>query len=316
MSEHEQNTAEQEARDARLMDLLYGDDQGEAGALDSEDEVALEDFRGLRVLFSQLEDESPPLALTHRLQAAAAAEVGGPSASASATGSWLQRLFRPFVAYPGFAAAASLVVVAGVAGAIYMGGEHRLAEPSLGAAEPAAASAPRAERVAGDSADKAPAPPALAPKPEPAPTKASSAPSRRKSTSKSKKLLKPLRSTRSSGGKLNDALSEPKKPDEKEKEEAAPEPTTTTAGGGTRGDSVKRKARGPAKKSAPKPDSNASEAVRLHKQATAAAKKGLCDKALKLADRVRSLDSRYYDTTLLSDPAIRRCRRAGGASKK
>lgn len=117
--------------DDRLLELLYGEPAGDDGGDDGGDEEALrselESYRRLRGLFRELPDEEPPADLSARILAAASEAAPAPRA-----GMWerLRGWLSPLVAHPALAAAASLLVVAGVAGALYLGGHGGVAEPT------------------------------------------------------------------------------------------------------------------------------------------------------------------------------------------
>ncbi len=139
------------ADDLLLVDLLYGeldaDTEEEARGQVSEDE--LRELSNLRALFRELPDEEPAQAISAKLLHAAA--INAPAASAKSerdnaekTGfwAWLTSLIQPVIAYPGLAAAATLVVVVGVAGTIYLSGRDQVAKveaPPPSAPEGAAA---------------------------------------------------------------------------------------------------------------------------------------------------------------------------------
>jgi len=145
-----------------LLALLYGELDGEAEAAARArvegDPAAAEELAGMervRGMFRDLPDEEPPSRIDAQLLAEAARSVpGGKRAAAAAAGgeaaeggfwarlvSWLQ----PMVARPAFAAAASLVLVAGVAGVLYVRKGAQLTDTSAHRAEPAADEAPAAD---------------------------------------------------------------------------------------------------------------------------------------------------------------------------
>ncbi|MBT8493384.1 MAG: hypothetical protein KJO07_10040, partial [Deltaproteobacteria bacterium] len=238
-------------------------------------------------------------------------------------GGFWQWLMRPFVANPAFAAAASLMVIVGVAGALYVTGglakEEQAAELSLAedseSAQPGATSAvgtgreqPGADVPASESAgaldlgdlaggfggegDSKPAP-----KPEPttkatvAGDKASERPSRVKTRG-----VRP--GDRVSGGKgyadgVVDGKDQPLKKAGAEKnarnETVEPDPEPKPA------------------KPAPPPSDD--RAAKLHAEARRLARAGDCGKALRLADEIRKISSRYYDAEVAGDDALRACRK-------
>jgi anti-sigma factor RsiW len=141
--------------EALLPELVYGELEDERRAAVRERlpacaEVAAKvaAYENLRRAFAALPDEEPPAAISAQLMHAAAAHVrarrrrvGVASGSfwAGLVGSW-----RALATHPALAAAASLLVVAGVAGALYLRGRGDVAEPTV----PSAAEAPVASGVA------------------------------------------------------------------------------------------------------------------------------------------------------------------------
>lgn len=150
--------------DALLVGALYGeltpaDEARLAAHLESHpaDRTALEDLKSARAAVREsriFEDQvEPAQALSAMLLQEAHRRA--PRAAAEPTEGWLSRFMRMFVTHPAMAAAATLVVVVGVAGAVYM------RQGKLDTADPAA------ERVA---MEKVPAAPAAATPPAGAPT--------------------------------------------------------------------------------------------------------------------------------------------------
>jgi hypothetical protein len=72
----------------------------------------------------------------------------------------------------------------------------------------------------------------------------------------------------------------------------------------------------PAAEPKPAPDKSeekrreSTTALRLHKQALAAAQRGDCAEVRRLGQKIRALDSAYYDRTFLSDKRLAACRTA------
>jgi hypothetical protein len=150
-----------------LIDLLYGELEGEAEAqararVEGDEAMAreLETYGELRAMLRELPDEEPPQAVSARLLHVAAETAPRKRATALALpldddepGLWsrILRFFQPLVANPAVAAAAMLVLVAGVAGALYLGGNVDVAQPTapgspaLEHAAPPAATAPQME---------------------------------------------------------------------------------------------------------------------------------------------------------------------------
>lgn len=149
-----------------LVDLLYGELEGEAAAaaheniesrLDLASELA--ELRGLRAMMAELPDEEPPPALSAQLLHAAAKQAPAGKAArvapvAESTGffAWLKRLFEPMAMHPAMAAAATFLLVAGVAGALYVSGRVEVSEPQTGADKTGVVESPAVE----SSAEEAP----------------------------------------------------------------------------------------------------------------------------------------------------------------
>lgn len=178
IDERNQSSAGLEAADPRdlaLVDLLYGELDGSAREraeqrVREDDGLAgeLEALTRIRAMMRELPDEDPPEALSTKLLHAAAAEVASSRArpdDEEQPSLWarLRRLFMPLMMHPGLAAAASLILVGGVAGALYVSGELKMASVSheaapaaleqaqttaAGAAQPGAAAAPALENAA------------------------------------------------------------------------------------------------------------------------------------------------------------------------
>ena len=142
-----------------LIDMLYGE-LGDDSASNAEDQLRgdatlLEEYQSLdrvRAMMRALPGEEPPATVTAKLLHAAALHAHAPTSSASraradegeqrGVWAWLSSWFRPIVMYPGLAAAASLVLVAGVAGALYMTGRGGVHEQVIAKDETAAGVVP------------------------------------------------------------------------------------------------------------------------------------------------------------------------------
>ncbi len=139
------------AEELLVLDLLYGELDGDAAeraqarvSAQPERVDELDGFRSVRALLRELPDEDPPQAVSARLlhAAAEAAPSRGSAATAAAAaggGGILAKLFglfRPLVASPALAAVTMLVLVAGIAGALYVSGGFRATEPSEKALAP------------------------------------------------------------------------------------------------------------------------------------------------------------------------------------
>ena len=166
MSDDTKMDEEKETHD--LLALLYPDggmsddevlsDEGEdVSSLDSE----LEGLLGLRSIFSAMPDEEPSDAVTNSLMAMAAKHAPSPKKAPAEAGlwAWFSNLVMPLATHPGLAAAASLVLVAGVAGTLYFQNGGQVAEPlATSEAMPPgpAATSPAATSSANTSAKSAP----------------------------------------------------------------------------------------------------------------------------------------------------------------
>jgi hypothetical protein len=152
MDEHEPGSERRDAPtpdDLMLVDLLYGelDENARARAEQRvrEDQALgseLDAFSNLRALMRELPEAEPPESLSAKLLHAAAAEVSGSRAAAQdeepkSLWSRLKSLFLPIGMHPAFAAAASVTLVAGIAGALYVSGNLKAAAPRLESAEQA-----------------------------------------------------------------------------------------------------------------------------------------------------------------------------------
>ena len=160
--------------DALMMDWLYGELAPQKaqsfsahveGCSRCHDELAA--YQRTRELVSELPSEEPPAALSALLIREAAARSPSPRAEAAGEGgilAWLARLFQP-LQHPALAAVATLVLVAGVAGTLYLrDGDQHFAEPKMAAPPETSAPAPAAivdDREQEEAADEniaAPAP--------------------------------------------------------------------------------------------------------------------------------------------------------------
>jgi hypothetical protein len=127
--------------DLVLVDLLYGELDGSARQraeqrMREDDALAgeLEALSRIRSIMRELPDEEPPEVISTKLLHAAAAEVAGNRALAGdddRPSVWerLRRLFMPLMMHPGLAAAASVILVGGVAGMLYLSNRLEVASP-------------------------------------------------------------------------------------------------------------------------------------------------------------------------------------------
>ena len=152
-----------------LVALLYGElDDGAAvrARQQIDDDPALTEHMAalsrVRELFRELDDQEPPSRISAQLlaQAAAAAPARRHSdAGESTPGLWarLSRWFEPILRHPSLAAAASLVLIAGVAGALYLrkGDELTRTHSDVSLSEPSVPPAPGAGPGEGEPAEGA-----------------------------------------------------------------------------------------------------------------------------------------------------------------
>jgi hypothetical protein len=126
--------------DRLLVELLYGEldgdaaDQGRARVeADPARRGELEAYGRVRSLLRELPEEEPSPAISAQLLHAAAHAVKGKAAPAEKVGLWarLRDWLAPIALHPGMAAVATLVLVGGVAGTLYLRGQSRVAEPML-----------------------------------------------------------------------------------------------------------------------------------------------------------------------------------------
>ncbi|MEP6860982.1 MAG: hypothetical protein ABJE66_10200 [Deltaproteobacteria bacterium] len=128
--------------DALLVGALYGElsstEQAQLTAhLESHpaDRSALDDLKAVRAQFTtsrifevQLD---PPQAVSALLLQEAARRAPKQVVAADKKESWFDRFVRSFIAHPAMAAAATLVLVVGVAGTIYLEGNSEMAQPRI-----------------------------------------------------------------------------------------------------------------------------------------------------------------------------------------
>ena len=136
--------------DALMMDWLYNELDASQEALFEQhkrscthcrhETESLQQIRQqARAGFGSLDELEPPAAITAKLmhEAAKRAPVvpqrahAGRDDEQSGTWGWFLTLMRPLAAHPGLAAAASFMLLVGVAGSLYWSGKHKFAEPSL-----------------------------------------------------------------------------------------------------------------------------------------------------------------------------------------
>lgn len=164
--------------DLMLVDLLYGElDENARERAEQrvrEDQALGQDldaFSNLRALMRELPEAEPPEALSAKLLHAAAAEVSGGRAPVAdgeepqSLWSRLKSLFLPIAMHPAFAAAASVMLVAGIAGVLYVSGDLKSATPRLESARQAELEVAAGAPVTMQAPEGAAAAPAGAPAP-------------------------------------------------------------------------------------------------------------------------------------------------------
>lgn len=334
-----------------LVALLYGeldpDEAARTGARVQADpalSARLGEMRRVRELFSAMEEEEPPGRLTAQLMAEAARSAPHARAAAAPAGagiwarfvSWLQ----PLAQRPALAAAASLLLVAGVASVLYM----RKGEELTSTAPPT--TLPPAETTtAGEASATTPPPPVTAATPPEA--EADEAGGQAGADDRSAAPApEPTRKQRTSSPRTKGGGGAPSDQKKMASEKAPPRPTLKSgtvyglseqemvpreeapSGGAAnqpaqqRADDEAAPAAQPApapqasspaadgKASAPRPDARA-----LHQRAIDAALDKRCDEVRALAGQVRSADPSYYAKSFTTDKRLQACL-SGGSTKK
>lgn len=141
--------------DALMMDWLYQElEASQSGPFDdhlarcTRCQAEIEGLKRTRAALRDLPQVEPPASITQILlheaarkaPAATAAEPGG--SGRRGVLAWLGDLFTPIARHPAATAIATLVVVAGVAGTIYLKGGHEVAQPQADSAAPPPAETP------------------------------------------------------------------------------------------------------------------------------------------------------------------------------
>ncbi len=140
-----------------LLALLYPDEEVEKSApADDSAPAELEGMLGLRSLFAAMPEEEPPDAISNKLLAMAAQHAPTPKvAQREKPGLWarISGFLMPMGTNPGLMAAASLALVAGVAGTLYYKGGLQMTEPTTSSKgpEPTASAAPLSSAAASES---------------------------------------------------------------------------------------------------------------------------------------------------------------------
>lgn len=400
-----------------LLALLYSED----GFDDLDSELVSDDELGgmqsLRSLFKDLPDEEPSDAVSNKLMALAAQHAPKPVTESRGFFAWFSDTFMPVMTHPGMAAAATLVLVVGVAGTLYVKGEAKMAQPNVESRAEAPSDSPASSLAPSSSAPTGPgssAPEATAATKElnlnqdsfdgvaAEGTETSSIATERNKSKEAaqdgEKREAPSEdpaaigdgSRGALGGLLKDSEAEFKSSsatgsknrgastrDSSLSDRIGEVSTGSAKGFGGGGDSAGRRVKdivdapppasapapspepapvvttdsAPARKAAPKPklvkkkpssrpssppppprtaaDSgedddldeeeaeqskadkkqSASESVRLHNLAIAAAKREDCTRVVSLGNQIRKIDSAYYDRTFLSDSRLTECRK-------
>ena len=337
-----------------LVGLLYGELDAEQAArtgarveADPAQAARLGDMRRVRELFSAMEDEEPPSRLTAQLMAEAArsAPQARSAAAPAEAGIWARFVswLQPLVQRPALAAAASLVLVAGVAGVLYMRKGEELtsttpastpvseatppAATSESAAEPppvtAATPADTAEVTVGDQdegADRGGAAPAEAPKPTREVARRKQAPggqaaNQKKAMSYDKAPAKPTVKS----GTVYGLSEQEMVPREEPAAGGGAAPATGAAEQQKKADDAPIAQPAPAPQAPPPPADSKTpprpDAQTLHKRAIDAALDHRCDEVRSLAGQVRAADPSYYAKTFSPDKRLQACL-SGGSSKK
>jgi hypothetical protein len=334
-----------------LVSLLYGELPAEEAertgarvAADPTLSARLGEMRRVRDLFGSLEDEEPPGRLSAQLmaEAARAAPQQRRAAAAPEAGLWsrLVSWLQPVVQRPALAAAASLVLVAGVAGVLYMKKGEELTstapppaetaselEGTASSADPTAASpvgtaneAPADSTGTADGADDEAAPAAAEPAREESNRADQPVAKRRKSavseksadTGKNAYDKAPAKPAVKSGTVYG--LSEQEMvPREQAKGESGEGGGAVLGGADSNGSSKSDAPKlPPPPASAPAPTDEQKPAPRanvrdLHKRAIDAALDNRCTEVRSLAGQVKTSDSSYYTKSFANDGRLRSC---------
>jgi hypothetical protein len=139
MSEKDDIASAEDQKTSDLLALLYGESSD--SAIDEEGlSEELDGMKMVRSLFAEMPDEEPPLAISNKLLAAAAQSkhISTKSEAEESPGlfSRITHFFMPLVYHPGIAAAASVVLVIGLAGTLYVKGDLETVEPMTTSLEP------------------------------------------------------------------------------------------------------------------------------------------------------------------------------------
>lgn len=335
-----------------LVALLYGELDGETEravrarvAADPALAARLAEMKRVRQVFGALPDEEPPPAITAQLLAQAARGTSRRAAqSGEPTGLWsrLRAWMQPVVAHPGLAAAASALVIAGVAGALLSRKGSDLARPRH--AEPAvtAASSSKEEVAGGET---------RATDPARADQLDQTVAGGDERTGAEGEVGGAAAAAPEGGGRaLEDGA------DDKKVAKARPRPRPRGERGAARMDGEKKAAEEPARGTAlglnekePAPQAAPREAAsddeapadrpapapttappagapggkapapadvrELHKRAVAAASNRRCLEAQSLAERIRALDAAYHDKVVRRDKRLAVCLAASRKAK-
>jgi len=317
---------------ALVLELLYGelgDDQVDDAqrTIANDDALAaeLQAFGQVRALMQQLPAEDPPQAISAKLMHAAAGQAPAATAPRVEQGgfvAWVKKFFMPLALHPATTAIATVALVVGVAGALYMTGNWKVSEPTAEHDEvrrPAASSETK----------KAEAPP------PPADDRMNTAPA----TPRGKQAN--TDDNPGTGTDLDDAepdkaavrehlrnkapnrpprtvrLAKPKEVPKikgRSSTEITPPDAARSAEEGRYKDMAKRRVqhtrdatRTQSKKPPPKKKGKAIELQMraLHKKARMAAKKGACARAQKLGQTIRQRDRFYWSNNVRNDPLLR-----------
>lgn len=336
-----------------LVSLLYGemtpDEAARTSARVSSDpalSARLGEMRRVRELFSAMAEEEPPNRLTAQLMAEAArsAPQARRTAESAQAGFWSRLIswLQPMVQRPALAAAASLVLVAGVAGVLYMkkGDELTSTAPatatdsSNGAATaatdelvpeappPVATPVPADTAAAADGIEEADGDDANAPAEAAKPTTRAPAPAAKRKRADSygsseKKTADRTGSQNKGGREVKSGTVLGLSEQEMVPRDQAPGSEGGVTGGSAGGEAQQRyqpPAQAPAPEPAPttpaKTDSKPrppASAAELHKRAIDAALDRRCSDVKVLAGQVRAADSAYYAKNVAGDKRLKDC---------
>ncbi len=325
-------TAEDEKKAHALLALLYPE-PGDSLDTNSEavSDTELGEMQSLRALFRELPEEEPSHAVSTSLLAMAAQHAPVPQAERRGLFAWLGDVLMPLMAHPGLAAAATLFLVVGVAGTLYVKGNAKLAKPVATSSSPAPSAAPFVPSVPVEEAVADPGTvdvgestaEALEAKDEAGygygdgktgvrKNEDTKAPQTSKTKGRAERLDK--NSSGATSGligrgakKKSKSAPAPSKPRARREAASSPQVQAPAPVRSLKVDLADEEYDAP-EQDAEEPPPEPSAAVTLHSQALRALAKNNCTLVNQLANKIRKLDSTYYDRVFLADDRLKACR--------